>query len=316
MNKVFDIVVVGELNVDLILNGLPSLPEEGKEILAKKMNLTLGSSSAIFASNASILGNKIAFVGKIGKDSFGELVTQSLLAKSVNTDFIIYSEKEKTGATIVLNYGEDRAMVTYPGAMETLTIKDIKQEYLNSAKHLHVSSLFLQPALKKDIVTLFKKAKAAGMTTSLDIQWDPDEKWDIDIKSLLPLVDVFLPNEAELKALTQEKNLDKSVEKIKPFINIMALKLGNKGSRGVTENSDITVGSFLNKNVVDAIGAGDTFNAGFITQFLKGKPLDKCLQYGNLTGAVNTTEAGGTGAFLSFDEFKSRAKKYFDVTID
>ena len=313
MEKKFDILVIGELNVDLILNGLPSLPVEGKEILADKMTLTLGSSSAIFASNASTLGNKVAFLGKTGNDIFGDLVFNSLNDKKVDTRFIIRSSSEKTGATIVLNYNEDRAMVTYTGAMETLTIKDIDEKQLLQARHMHVSSVFLQPGIKKDIIALFKMAKNSGLTTSLDIQWDPNEKWDIDFETLLPLVDVFLPNETELRALTGENNLDKAINKIKPFINTMALKMGNKGSRGITKEKDITAKPFLNNKVIDAIGAGDTFNAGFITKFLNGEPLEECLRFGNLTGAVNTTAAGGTGAYTSIEDFNNRAKRFFDI---
>ena len=315
MKKKFDIIVIGELNVDLILNNLPSLPLEGKEIIAETMNLTLGSSSAIFASNSSVLGNKVTFVGKIGKDGFGKTVLESLEQKEVNTNFIIQTEDEKTGITVVLNYGEDRAMVTYPGAMETLNLKDIPDEVFKLAKHIHVSSVFLQPALKKDIEAVFQKAKSLGLTTSLDVQWDPEEKWDINLIKLLPLVDVFLPNEAELLALTGTNSIDKAVDTVKPYINIMAVKMGSKGSRGVTKSEDITVKPYLNKKVVDAIGAGDSFNSGFITKFLENKPLRECLQYGNLTGAVNTTAAGGTGAFKSLEAFKKTAKEKFDVEV-
>jgi len=313
MKKEFDILVIGELNVDLILNGLPSLPKEGKEILADQMTLTLGSSSAIFASNASTLGNKVAFLGKTGTDLFGDLVFKSLKEKNVDTQFIIRSSSDKTGATIVLNFDEDRAMVTYPGAMETLQMEDINENWLSKAGHMHLSSVFLQPALKNDIVSIFRMAKGLGLTTSLDIQWDPAEKWDLNKRELLPLVDVFLPNETELRALTGEKDLDKAIEKVKPLINTMAIKMGNKGSRGVTKETDITIKPFLNKKVVDAIGAGDSFNAGFITGFLAGRPLSECLKYGNLTGAVSTTAAGGTGAFESLEGFRQKAEKVFGI---
>lgn len=315
MMKRFDIVVVGELNVDLILNNLPSLPEEGKEILAGAMNLTLGSSSAIFASNAAVLNNRVAFIGKIGDDSFGNLVSESLQGKGVNTDFIIRSSTEKTGATIVLNYGEDRAMVTYQGAMETLALKDIDEDALLRARHLHISSIFLQPELKKEIIAVFKKAKDLGLTTSLDMQWDPAEKWDLDLENLLPLVDIFLPNEVELLAVTKSDSIDEAIKKLKPLINIMAIKMGNKGSRGITKYQDIIQKPFLNENVVDAIGAGDSFNAGFITSYLSGDTLHKCLKTGNLAGAVSTTGAGGTGAFDSYREFKNRARDIFGIDI-
>jgi sugar/nucleoside kinase (ribokinase family) len=311
----YDVLVVGELNVDLILNDIASLPQVGKEIIAGNMTLTLGSSSAIFASNISTLGVKTAFAGMIGIDSFGELVLKSLEKKSVNTDYIIRNNKDKTGITIVLNYDEDRAMVTHPGAMEIFSDKDVTDEMLQQAGHLHVSSVFLQKELKKNIVKLFRRAKKLGLTTSLDVQWDPDEKWDLDFNELLPLVDVFMPNKKEMEAITGYENINGALEAIKNYTNIVAVKMGNKGSLGFKNGKKIEVPPFLNTQVVDAIGAGDSFNAGFISQFIKNKNLESCLKFGNLMGAINTTANGGTGAFKDFETIRITAKEKFNFDI-
>ncbi len=315
MDKNFDVLVVGELNVDLILNKIDSFPEMGKEKLAQEMTLTLGSSSAIFASNISSLGAKVSFVGKIGKDSFGDLVLDSLKKKNVNTDFIISDEKSKTGATIVLNYDEDRAMVTHPGAMEELTIDDITSERLSSAKHLHVSSIFLQPKIKENILDLLVKAKKAGLTTSLDPQWDPNEKWDIDLRKLLPFIDVFLPNETEITHLTKEPDVEKALKLLAPFANLIVVKMGSKGS-ALLRNGNISIQpAFLNEDVADAIGAGDSFDAGFISKFVKGESAIECQRFGNLCGALNTTAAGGTGAFSDYEKMKKIAMEKFGMKI-
>ena len=315
MSKIFDVIVVGELNVDLILNKIDSFPEMGKEKLAKEMTLTLGSSSAIFAANLSSLGAKAAFIGKIGKDSFGDLVLKSLNEKKVNTDYIIADEKTKTGATVVLNYDEDRAMVTHPGAMEELSIDDISLEHLSTAKHLHVSSIFLQPKIKNKILDLLIKAKKAGLTTSLDPQWDPNEKWDLNLREILPFVDVFLPNETELSHLTDESDTDKALKMLSPFANLIAVKLGSKGS-ALLRNGNISIQpAYFNENVVDAIGAGDSFDAGFISKFVKGESAIECQRFGNLCGAINTTAAGGTGAFSDYEKMKGTAKKKFGAAL-
>lgn len=310
-NKRFDVIVVGELNVDLILNSIDSFPEMGKEKIAKNMTLTLGSSSAIFASNLSALGAKVAFVGMIGNDAFGNLVAESLSAKKVNTDYLIKSDKWNTGATIVLNYSEDRAMVTYPGAMEQMSIKDISVEAISSAKHLHFSSYFLQPGMQKDIAELFRMAKEKGLTTSLDIQWDPNEKWDFNYAEVLPYVDVFLPNEQEALLLTNEKELDDAIKKLTSYAKYLAVKLGSKGSIVAVNGKNIFKKSFLNENVVDAIGAGDSFNAGFIFKFIQGCDIEECQIFGNLIGAINTTAAGGTSAFENYDQIIKIAKEKF-----
>jgi sugar/nucleoside kinase (ribokinase family) len=309
--KRFDVLVVGELNIDLILNNIDSFPVVGKEILAHDMNLTLGSSSAIFASNLSALGSKVAFLGMLGKDVFGELVIRSLEKKGVDTSMVIQSEKFNTGATIVLNFGEDRAMVTHPGAMEWLSLEHIKPELLEQARHLHFASYFLQPGLKKDVGELFKKAKTAGLTTSFDTQWDPHERWDLDIKKVIPYVDVFLPNEKELLFLTGEDSVEKAIEQIKDVVNYLVVKQGNKGSFSYYNGGKLFKPSFLNKRVVDAIGAGDSFNAGFIYKFVQNAPLDVCQEFGNLIGAISTTAPGGTGAFGSKEQVKKVATEIF-----
>ena len=312
--KKFDVIVVGELNVDLILNNIDSFPEMGKEKIAKNMTLTLGSSSAIFASNLSSLGANVAFLGKIGNDSFGDLVIESLRSKNVNVDLIIRDNNSNTGATVVLNYKEDRAMVTYQGAMNELTIDDISKETLSLAKHLHFSSYYLQPGIKKDISKLLKMAKDSGLSTSFDMQWDPDEKWDLNYEETLPLVDVFLPNEQELKYLTKNKNIDEALDALSQFSKAVIVKMGNKGSLLFNKGKKNLKNAFFNNEVVDAIGAGDSFNAGFIFKYIKGESLEKCQEFGNLMGAVNTTAAGGTTAFSSYKNVIRTAKEKFNYT--
>ncbi len=315
MNKKFDVLVAGELNVDLILNKIDSFPEMGKEKLAREMTLTLGSSSAIFASNISALGTRVSFIGKIGQDSFGDLVLESMKKQNVNTDFIIADENSKTGATIILNYDEDRAMVTHPGAMEELTIEEITTEHLSTAKHLHISSIFLQPKIKENILDLLVKAKKAGLTTSLDPQWDPNEKWDIDLRRLLPFIDVFLPNETEILHLTKEPDVESALKLLAPFANLIVVKMGNEGS-ALLRNGNISIQpAFLNEDVVDAIGAGDSFDAGFISKFVQGESPIECQRFGNLCGALNTTAAGGTAAFSDYEKMKKIAREKFGVKI-
>lgn len=295
-NKI-DVIVVGELNVDLILNGITAFPALGKEILASGMTLTLGSSSAIFASNLSSLGSKVSFAGKIGNDLFGNLVLESLREKGVNTDLIHQSDDLHTGATVVLNYLENRAMITHPGAMEYLQSHEIPKEKIAGAKHLHLSSYFLQKGMIKNMASLFREAKQCGLTTSLDPQWDPEEKWEMNLQELLPWVDVFLPNEEELLNLTRQPDAEAALDMLSAFANRVVVKLGNRGSLSAYRGERKLLPAFHNSSVVDAIGAGDSFNAGFIHQFIQDAEPEACQRFANLVAAISTTAAGGTGAF-------------------
>lgn len=311
----YDVLVMGELNVDLILNKIQTFPELGKEIIAREMTLTLGSSSAIFACNAASLGSSVAFLGKLGNDYFGNLVVDSLVSKNVNTDFIIRSSDYVTGATINLSFDEERAQITHPGAMEFLGKQSLTSAILANAAHLHISSVFLQPLVKRDIVKIFKMAKEAGLTTSLDTQWDPSEAWDLDLPSLLPFVDVFMPNQDEILALTKSSSAEEGISKLKEFANTIVVKMGRRGSMAWQKGVIYRAEPFLNQQVVDAIGAGDSFASGFVSHFIKGHDIQRCLKFGNLTGAINTTAAGGTAAFSSHEKIKETALQRFGVKL-
>jgi sugar/nucleoside kinase (ribokinase family) len=313
--KAYDVLVVGELNVDLILNRIGGFPEMGKEIIADEMTVTLGSSSAIFASNLSVLGAKVSYLGKVGKDHFAALVFSSLGKSGVDLGNIITTPQFQTGLTVAMNYGNDRAMVTYPGAMNDLSIRDISERVLKSAAHLHVSSVFLQEGLKPDIVQLFRRAKEAGLSTSLDPQWDPHEKWDVDLQSLLPFVDVFLPNAAELEQFTSCRSIEGALAAITPYCNVVVVKNGVKGAVMWDRRSLVTQPPFLNESVVDAIGAGDSFNAGFICKYVRKETLQACLEFAALTGAINTTGKGGTSAFENMDRVRTIARERFNFNI-
>ena len=309
--KKFDILALGELNVDLLLNRIGGFPEIGKEIFAQEMTLTLGSSTAIFAANAATLGPKVSFLGMIGRDSFGDVVKSSLRQRKVDISNLIEVDDAATVLTAILNYDNDRANVTYPGAMSRMGVKDIRPEIIREAKHVHISSIFLQETLHRELYEIVKLVKDCGATLSMDVQFDPEETWEFDCAQILPLVDIFMPNEQELMAITRKDSVEEAIAVIRPYANVTVVKMGTRGSLVVTREQEHFLPAMLNKSVVDAIGAGDSYNAGFITGYVQGKDLETCQWLGNLTGAINTTAAGGTGAFSSKEAVCQAAQQYF-----
>ncbi len=313
--KQLDVVVVGELNVDLILDQIQGLPELGKEKIAGAMTLTLGSSSAIFASNLSALGARAGFIGKLGEDAFGDLVISSLQRRGVAVERIIVQQKIGTGATVVINDARDRAMLTYKGAMDNLRLEDIDWEYAQTARHLHLSSYFLQSGLKPDCARLFKHAKALGLSTSLDTNWDPDEQWDRALFEVLPHVDVFLPNEEEALRIARDDTIEAALETLAQHANTVVIKRGKNGAVAKQRGTTIKAKGFEVKPV-DAVGAGDSFDAGFVFKWLRGGDLRQCLEFGNMCGALSVTQAGGTAAFSNPDQILRYFKDYFGYRED
>lgn len=306
-----NVAVIGELNVDIIFNQNEAFPSVGKEVIARKMDVTMGSSSAIFASNLSCLGAAVTFMGKLGEDVFGNIMLESLQGNGVNTSAIIRRKDLKTGATVVLNFGEDRAMVTHPGAMDDLRAEDIDWDIIRASSHLHISSYFIQKGLQKEIGNIFRKAKELGLSTSFDMQWDPAEQWIIDLENILPYVDIFLPNEAELLQVTRSLSIAEAIKRIEAIANTVVVKQGSKGSSCFSQGLSLFKPAFINDNVVDAIGAGDSFNAGFIYKYLQNKSLEHCQNFGNVIGAISTTAAGGTTAFSNRNNILKIAKERF-----
>ncbi len=310
-----DVLVIGELNVDILLNQVKGFPIIGQEILANEMTFTLGSSSAIFAANLVSLGVATSFCGVIGQDLFGKYILSELNRKKVDTGLVVEVGQYQTGVTIILNYEQDRANVTHCGAMEYFGLSNIPIDQFAQYKHLHLSSYFLQKGLQKDIVHLFRTAREKGLSTSLDIQWDPENKWMFPYQCCLPYVDFFLPNEAEILALTGTCQLSDAFEMLHSFSNTIIVKRGVNGALAYHKGTYTEAVPFLHSHFVDAIGAGDSFNAGFISSYLQGKSLLDSLMFGNLAGAINTTASGGTAAFSDRSSFVTKAKTIFNLEI-
>ncbi len=292
----FDVSVIGELNLDLILYGLPTTLVLEREHLAKELSITLGSSSAIFAHNLSILGNKVSFNACIGDDPFGDICVQRLSASGVDTSHIRKLKGKTTGLTVILPQRKERYILTYPGTMYDLTNKELDIAHVYNAKHLHLSSYFLQKGIRPHLIDIFRKAKDAGLTTSLDTNDDPEDRWSGDIQLLLRYVDVMLPNERELCRLAQVDDVERAADAIASKVRILVVKRGSQGAM-VRVGKDRFSAFAPVVDVVDPVGAGDTFDAGFIHQFIRGAKIEDCLKFANVTGALSVTRAGGTEAF-------------------
>jgi sugar/nucleoside kinase (ribokinase family) len=301
--KKLDIVVVGELNVDLILTGLPSLPEMGKGKLAKDVSFTLGSASAIFASNIARLGLNVGFLGKIGDDYFGDFILESLNSRNVDTSHIIRDKSAKTGICVSLSFPENYAMASFPGVRETFKLSDIDFDYISTARHMHMSSYYLQTGMQEGCSELFRQAKEFGLTTSFDPDSDPSGKWDNSIFDTLKYVDVFLPNDTEALNISKTKNVESALDQLSKVVDTIVIKMGKSGVW--TKNSEKAIHSNVFKvAVVDTTGAGDSFNSGFIYQFLKDSDIEDCTLWGNACAGISTTKPGGTTAFPDISELQ------------
>lgn len=292
----FDIAIAGEINLDLILYGLPELMPTERELLASRFSMTLGSSSAILAHNLAALGSRVGFITKVGDDELGELALRRLGEVGVDLTRMVRTEDVGSGVTVILTHERGRHILTYLGTISELRFEDLDLEYLASARHFHMSSLFLQRGLSARAPELFRRMKGAGLTTSLDTNDDPDDRWDGVLDATLAYVDILLPNEREAMKMARIDDLEAAVAKLSERVKTLVVKLGARGALAVHEGQRFTAPP-VDVRVVDPVGAGDSFDAGFLDQFLRGADLQTCLTFANLCGAFSTTTCGGTEAF-------------------
>lgn len=306
--------MLGELNPDILLDfGEPTVTGGAQPLVAFGQvetemaagDLSLGSSGAITAVAAHTFGLTVAFSAVVGQDTLGALTLDLLGRTGVDTGAVRSRPDVHTGLTVVVNApGGDRALLTYPGAMTALRVADVPSVLLESARHVHVSSLYLQRALQPDLPALFGRLRERGVSTSVDTGWDPAQRWSV-LGDLLPCVDYLFPNEAELGALNDALNLgaDRSAEtwvtqaawalhRRGPSV---AVKQGGRG--GVLCTQEMQYALTTTPQVpVDTTGAGDNFNAGFLHALLTGAPPPRCLASAVAAGTLSIHGRGGTGS--------------------
>ncbi len=305
INRPFDLLVIGEVNPDLILSG-DIEPAFGQvEKIIEDALLTVGSSSCIFACGAARLGLKVAFVGKIGDDEFGRFMHDKMVSYGINTQGLIIDGRTKTGLSVILSRGTDRAILTYQGAIPNLNYEEIDLGMVAQARHLHMGGFFLLRKLQPHVAELFKIARSEGLSTSLDTNFDPSERWNDGLAAVLMETDIFLPNEIELRSVAGLDDVYRGMKKIAGSDRIVAVKLGAKGGLAY-QGGNLVAADALSIQVVDTTGAGDTFDAGFIYGFLNKWDLQRCLQFACVCGSLSTQAVGGTTAQPTLEEALER----------
>ncbi|MEV5413793.1 carbohydrate kinase family protein [Thermopolyspora sp. NPDC052614] len=315
MPYAFDLLVVGDANPDVIAGPLPEAIAFGqREQLVDSGTLTLGGSAAIMACGAARLGLRVAFAGRVGDDDAGRYVRDTLASRGVDVSGLRLDPDLPTPLTVVLTRGDDRAIVTSPGTLAATSGRDVPESLLARSRHVHAASYFLMPGLAAALPDLFRTAHAHGASTSLDTNDDPAGRWDPDgIAAVLPHTDILLPNANEAYRLAQAvEGGDGSPEDLEAN----ALALAVRGPLAVVKNgadgalchdgTAVLATKGISVTPADAVGAGDSFDAGFVAATLAGLPTATALEFAAVCGALSTRAHGGTAAQPTWDEARSR----------
>jgi sugar/nucleoside kinase (ribokinase family) len=301
-----DLIVVGDSNPDLVLTGDVAPVFDQVEKLVDTAELTLGGSASIVAAGAARLGLRTALMAVLGDDPLGHLQRQALRSHGIDLQGVITDPDLPTGITVVLSRGDDRAILTCPGSIDSLTVRMLDREMLLGSRHVHISSYFLQRRLWEGLPDLLRSLREARITTSLDTNWDPTDAWQHTLGDVLPTVDVFLPNLAEARRLTGEEDANAAARHLAEVVDVVAVKLGAEGAIACagTERARAFPPAVA---TLDTTGAGDSFAAGFLAGRLRAMPLEDSLRLACACGALSTRAPGGTPAQAGFEEARAAA---------
>jgi sugar/nucleoside kinase (ribokinase family) len=300
--KDYDLVIVGDINGDIMLTDADPRPVFGQaEKFMQDGLVDLGGGSAITASQACKLGLRTAFIGKVGDDLLGRLLIDKLTACGVDTRGIAVDPSIGTGFTVHLCSSDDRAMLTYAGSIAQLHAEDAPLDLIARARHLHVSDFFLQPGLQAGLPALFQQVRGLGIGISFETAWDPTGGWGGTLPDVLPLVDIILPNEQELKHITRRPTLDEALEALACIVPTVVTKVGARGAVALHRGQRYAEPAYP-VEPAETTGAGDNFNAGFLYGYLHGLSMQSALRAGCACGALSMRALGGVRGQVTLAE--------------
>jgi sugar/nucleoside kinase (ribokinase family) len=296
-----DVLVVGDANPDLVLAG-DVVPRFGQaEQLLDSADLVLGGSAAIVACGLARLGLRTALAAYVGDDAFGRVVRDALGDRGVDLRWLRVHPEAGTGLSVILAHG-DRAILTHPGAIGATGPELLPSpDSLAGTAHVHSASLYLLPGLAPVLPGWLAEVRGRGVTTSVDTNFDPAERWTA-ARAVIASADVVLPNAAELRGISGTDDLARAGQALAAQGRTIALKNGAEGGTVWAPDGTVVSVPGLSVDVVDTTGAGDSFDAGFISGLVAGEGYEACLRRGVAAGSLSTRAAGGTAAQPDPDE--------------
>jgi sugar/nucleoside kinase (ribokinase family) len=293
----FDVALVADLCADLLFRG-DARPVYGQvEQFVDDYQIELGGSAAIFASQFTRLGGRVALHGVVGEDLLGRFVRERIADLGIDAQYLLTTSRSKTPVGLGLVAHDDRAMLTYKGCLSEVTLDSVQRSaVLTAARHLHIAGYYLLEELQPHWPTLLAALKARGVTVSLDTNWSPLGDWE-SARAVLPYVDVFLPNEGEALNTSGKDDLDAAGRWLAGVTGLTVIKCGAQGAVAFSgkERQEFAVPQPLVENlrIVDTTGAGDNFDAGFIFAWLRGAQLAECVELGMKCATASLAAIGG-----------------------
>lgn len=293
----YDILVYGPIFCDLIFTDLPGMPMLGTELFAGDLTASVGG-SAIVAAVLHNLGVRVGLIADLGSDPFSDVLRRLLDELGLDRSLIREHPHPLPQVTAALSFPHDRAFITRfqrPAAPPDLAALLAA----HPAKHLHVCS-FLAALETPNACAI---AHDAGLTVSMDPGWDEAALRDPRLTSMIDDLDLFMPSEMELRHIAGAPDVASAVADTRATMRggAIVLKQGAAGATAYPHDGQPPVyAPALDVQAVDTTGAGDAFDAGFLSRYVHGAPLDACMRAGVVCGGIAVTVPGITRALANF----------------
>jgi ribokinase len=282
-----DILVVGSLNTDLVV-GTPRFPQPGETISGEDLQVIPGGKGANQAVAAARQGARVAMLGRVGNDSFGDFLLDNLKENHVDFDFVQRDAASTGTAIIVVDTNGQNSIVLSAGANGKVAPQDVNNAPLRDFKLVLLQLEIPIPT----VLAAAQRAREAG----LDVILNPAPAKELP-EGLISLVDYLIPNETELSLLTNMEVYDvASAERaarslLEHGVKNVVVTLGSKGALHVSSAQTTHVDAF-SVSAVDTTAAGDAFIGGFAYSLLQNKSLEQSVRYGCACGALAATKFG------------------------
>ena len=302
------LVVFGEFFIDLVFYGLPKVPRMGEEVKTASFARFPGGGLATTALVAAGLGTPTQIITRVGRDALANPAWWELIASGITLRGCEFDPNLPTAMTVCAAFDGDRMMITHDAInrkLERLLAQGNARKQMGRAKHVHLACALRPP---QTWIPAIRRLRKQGLTVSADIGWNTDVLESSRLPLLLKEFEFVFPNEPEARAMTGKKSVEAAARKLARWVRVPVVKLGSDGSLALLNGKILRVKS-ARVRTVDATGAGDAFNGGFLHGYLAGWPLAECLRAGNVCGALATTRPGGSSAIPTRRQLRERMKK-------
>jgi sugar/nucleoside kinase (ribokinase family) len=294
----------GNLVLDILVRPV-DLPEDfAGTAVVESIEQNLGGNGANTAYTLGRLGVPVRLVGMVGPDAFGEFCLKKLASAAVDIGGIRRSRAPTATTVALVSARGDRRFLHRLGASGEMFMEpdEFEREIQPGMSHYHLGTPFTMPRMRAVHPEFLKRARARGLTTSLDTQWDSQGRWIEELAPCLPLVDILFVNEDEARMLTGTTEPERVVKVLRDHgSHSVVLKMGGKGCAVFTAEEEFAVPGFK-VPVVDTTGAGDCFAGAYVAALWRGQSHREAARLANAVGALVVKTLGAVDGVLGWTE--------------